>query len=82
MAYHIAGKMGEIVLARFEPGEDLLVGLRSVIKERGIKTGVILDCTGSLLRARLQKFAQVGAAEKTPVVAVEIEGPLEASGHG
>lgn len=82
MAYHVAGKIGEIVLARFEPGEDLLLGLRSVIKERGIRTGVILDITGSLLRARLQKFERTGAVEKAPVVAVDVEGPMEASGHG
>ncbi|MBI2910270.1 MAG: DNA-binding protein [Chloroflexi bacterium] len=82
MAYHLGGKMGEIVLARFEPGEDLLLGLRSVIKERGIRTGVILDCTGSLVRARLQKFLKTGAIDRTPVGIVEIEGPLEASGHG
>lgn len=82
MAYHIGGKMREIVLARFEPGEDLLLGLRSVIKERGIKTGAILDCTGSLVRARLQKFQQKGPMDKTPIEVVEIEGPLEATGHG
>jgi predicted DNA-binding protein with PD1-like motif len=76
------GQLGKIFLARIEPGGDLLNEIRSVVKDVGIETGLIMDCTGSLTKARLQKFQTIGKPEETSVGIIEVEGPLEASGHG
>ena len=81
MASTISGKLSEIILARLEPGEDLRQGLLSVIKEKKIKSGVVLSITGALERATLQHFVQVGEPS-TPLELIEVPGPLEVSGHG
>ena len=81
MASTISGKLSEIILARFEPGEDLRPGLLSVIQEKKIKSGIVLSITGGLERATLQRFCGVGEPS-TPVQLIDVPGPLEVSGHG
>jgi predicted DNA-binding protein with PD1-like motif len=39
-----------LVLARFNPGDDLLLSLREVAQREGIRSGVILNGIGSLSR--------------------------------
>ncbi|MBI2907315.1 MAG: DNA-binding protein [Chloroflexi bacterium] len=84
MAFHLAARMPEIIVARLEPDEDLFKGIQQVCRERNIRTGLVLSITGALERARLQRFpaTYASAAEIPHSHVVEIEGPLEASGHG
>ena len=81
MTSTVSGKLAEIILARFEPGEDLRQGLLAVIKERDIMSGVILSITGGLERAALKRFPREGDASIS-TEPIEIPGPLEVSGHG
>ena len=81
MASTISGKFGEIIFARLEPREDLRQGLLRVIKEKDIKSGVILSITGALEKARVHRFLEVGAPT-VQVGIIDVPGPLEASGHG
>ena len=81
MASTISGKLSEIILARFEPGEDLRPGLLSVIQEKKIKSGVVLSITGALERATLQHFPR-GGEPSIPLDVIDVPGPLEVSGHG
>ena len=81
MAITIAGSFSEIIFARFDVGEDLRLGLLKVIKEKDIKSGVVLSIVGALENARMHRFRAVGDPSiKTD--AVELRGPLEVSGHG
>ena len=85
MASTVTGKLSEIIFARFEPREDLRQGLLGVIKEKGIKSGVILSIIGSLERATVQRARQVGEPSIPQVYfskLIEVPGPLEVSGHG
>lgn len=82
MPRHVAGQLKEIVYAQFEPGEDLLEGIKAVATERGIATGVILSVTGGLSQARFSSFPHPGPIEMTAIEYFTVPGPLEASGHG
>lgn len=84
MSLHLAARIPEIIVARLEPEEDLFKGIQQICRERNIKTGVILSITGALKRARLERFPATDAngVEVQHTQLVEIEGPLEASGHG
>ncbi len=42
----------EMILVRFDPGEDLLKGLREVIRAEGIRTGVVVSGIGTLSDCR------------------------------
>ena len=42
------GKIKRVIAFRLEPGEDVLNGLESVCKDKGIKDGIILSALGSL----------------------------------
>jgi len=77
----VSGKFSEIIFARFDPGEDLRQGLMRVIKEKNIKSGVVLSITGALAQATLEHFHQLGDAT-VPIGTIEVPGPLEVSGHG
>ena len=81
MASTVSGKLSEIIFARFEPEEDLRQGLLKVIKEKDIKSGVVLSITGALEKARIHRFKGVGDPT-IPIEFIEVPGPLEASGHG
>ena len=81
MSTIVKAKLDQIYLVRLEPEADLLLSIREAIRECRIETGVILDITGGLARARVQKFKEVGP----PLLGVEIvdvPGPMEVSGHG
>ncbi|MBI3965853.1 MAG: DNA-binding protein [Chloroflexi bacterium] len=78
----ITGQIGEIVLARFEPNEDLYLGLIEVVKRRNIRTGVILTITGALTEASVGYFPRSGPIEETKMEITHLKGPFEVSGHG
>ena len=50
------GKVEEIVFARFQPGEDILYALYDICRKKDIKTGVILDGSGSAVDFTYQHF--------------------------
>ena len=77
----MSGTFTEIIFARFDVGEDLRLGLMNVIKDKDIKSGVVLSITGALENARLHRFRAVGEPSITTET-VEMGGPLEVSGHG
>ncbi|MBI3965377.1 MAG: DNA-binding protein [Chloroflexi bacterium] len=78
----IAGELGEVILARFEPNEDLYLGLKAVAEKHKIRTGVILTITGGITVANLGYFSRSGPVEETKMDYHELTGPFEASGHG
>lgn len=81
MATTVSGRMSEIIFARFEPHEDLRQGLIRIIKEKDIKSGIVLSITGALEKATLEHASAVG--EPTiPLEIIQVQGPLEISGHG
>ena len=81
MATTVSGRISEIIFARFEPHEDLRQGLIKIIKEKDIKSGIVLSITGALEKATLQHASGVG--EPTiPLEIIHVQGPLEVSGHG
>lgn len=81
MAKHIGARLGEVVLAQFDGGEDLYDGIVRVVKERGIKCGLVLNIVGGLTKANLSYFHEAGPETLTPRIS-EVPGPLEASGIG
>jgi predicted DNA-binding protein with PD1-like motif len=81
MVATVSGKLSEIILAHFEPGEDLYQGLIRVIKEKDIKSGVILSITGSLEKATLHRNRTEATADLRGEW-VEVTGPVEVSGNG
>ena len=81
MVSAVSGRLTEIIFARFEPGEDLRQGLLRVIKEQNVKSGVVLSIAGALEHAVLQHFSEIGEAS-IPIGIIEVQGPLEVSGHG
>ncbi len=80
----VGGNIEEVVYARLDAGADLLHGIQDVCNQRNIRTGYIF-VTGALLKARLQHYTGKLAneiANKMPVIPIEVNGPMEASGHG
>jgi predicted DNA-binding protein with PD1-like motif len=77
----VVGSIGRVVVAQFERDEDLLEGIRHVIKTEGLRTGYIPTITGVVKNSRLQRFP-AEPTKKQPTVTVELDGPLEASGSG
>ena len=51
-----SGKIEEVVFARFEPGEDILKALYDICREKDIRTGIILDGSGSAVDFTYQHF--------------------------
>ncbi len=81
MATTLSGKISEVIFARFDPHEDLRQGLMKIIKEKNIKSGIVLSITGALEKATLEHASGVG--EPTiPLEIIKVQGPLEVSGHG
>ena len=76
MPTSLVGDVERVIVAHLEVGEDLLEAIETIARDNDIRSGVVLSITGALARARLQHFKE-GAIE-----VVEVEGPLEASGHG
>jgi len=78
MDCEVVGRTGRVIVARLEKDEDLLLALREVVKRSGMKSGVVLSITGALMHAVVQKFVSGQSA----IGVVELEGPMEVSGHG
>ncbi len=49
------GCTSEMILARFDPGERLLEGLRELIRSEGVRTGVVVSGIGTLSDCRLHQ---------------------------
>lgn len=83
MHKQVVGQTGRVVLAQFEQDEDLMEGIHRVIKEQGLRTGWIASITGALQAARIRRYPSIADdTEKLETAAVDVPGPIEASGHG
>jgi predicted DNA-binding protein with PD1-like motif len=82
MPKYVSARLGEVIMVQFDGGEDLYEGIAQVVKERGIKSGLVLNIVGGLVRARLSYFHETGPLESTVPRIEEIPGPLEAGGLG
>lgn len=74
------GVMGKILVARLKTGNDLLLSLKKIVEENGIRAGVILSGVGLLGKARIRNVKIF--PEKFPIsdehrVVVSFDGPLE-----
>ena len=78
----LSGKIEEVIYARLERGEDLLRALWDICKQNDVKTGVLLDATGSMEKVRVQRFPHEPRPGNTGIDYVEIPGHLEVSAHG
>lgn len=77
-----SGKIEEIIFARFEPGEDILLALYDICEKKGIKTGVILDGSGSAVDFTYQHFPINPKLCPTNVSIGTMEGKCEISLQG
>ncbi len=77
-----SGKIEEIIFARFQPGEDILQALYEICVEKDIKTGVILDGSGSAVNFTYQHFPVNPKMAPTNVVIGTMEGKCEISLQG
>lgn len=77
-----SGKIEEIIYARFEPGEDILQALYEICVEKDIKTGVIMDGSGSAVNFTYQHFPVNPKMAPTNVVIGTMEGKCEISLQG
>ena len=76
------GKVEEIVFARFQPGEDILYALYDICRKKDIKTGVILDGSGSAVDFTYQHFPINPKLCPTNVSIGTMPGKCELSIHG
>lgn len=77
-----SGKIEEVVFARFEPGEDILEALYEICREKDIKSGIILDGSGSAVDFTYQHFPINPKFAPTNVVIGTMEGKCEISLQG
>lgn len=77
-----SGKIEEVVYARLEPGEDLLRALWDICAQKDIKTGILLDATGSMQRVKVMRYPHEPVKGLRGIDYVDIRGPLEVSAHG
>lgn len=77
-----SGKIEEIIYARFEPGEDILQALYEICVEKDVRTGVILDGSGSAENFTYQHFPINPKMVPTNVVIGTMEGKCEISLQG
>jgi len=71
---------GKIVVARIDPGEDLLKGIEVLAEREEIYAGVILSVVGSLRKAKfrnLKIFPTKFPVSETDRLYKTVEGPLE-----
>jgi predicted DNA-binding protein with PD1-like motif len=81
MATTVSGKLTEIILARFDPHEDLRQGLMKIIKGNKMRSGMVLSVTGALEKAVLEHPSGVGPPT-IPLKVIQVQGPMEVTGHG
>lgn len=82
MPYSVSATLSELIFVRLDKGQDLLEAIKQAAREHDIKTGMVIDITGSVTRARLQKFPSKDNSENVRIEVVELEGPMEVTGHG
>lgn len=75
------GKLGRVIFARLEPGEDLYEAVLDIVESEGIDSGVVLDMTGAATRLRVQ-LPVSATAGKRPATVFEAEGLTEILGSG
>jgi predicted DNA-binding protein with PD1-like motif len=80
MPHGVIGKISDIIYLRLDKDQDLYEAIKQAARDYDIKTGVVIDITGGLTKGRFQKFVSKGDHAKMDIV--EIEGPIESSGHG
>ena len=80
MPYGVIGKLSDIIYLRMDKDQDLYEGIKQAAKDYDIKSGIVIDITGGLSKCRFQKFASTGDHAKMEII--EVEGPMESSGHG
>src|SRR4051794_18828479 len=84
------GKFEDIIYAQFDPGADLMLSLHEVCKQEDVITGVVLDITGAMSNLYIEHFPALGSWAMPKVkegadldsLFLNMEGPLEVSGHG
>jgi predicted DNA-binding protein with PD1-like motif len=81
------GKIAEVIYARLEPGEDLLLALWDICKENDVQTGLLLDATGAMDKVLVQRWPSVDsttqkAHSQPDIDFVEIPGPAEITAQG
>lgn len=82
MSTSVSGKLSDLIFVRLDKGQDLLQAIKDAAVEHDIKAGVVMDITGSVTKARVQKFPGKSQAAGVRIEVVEIDGPLELTGHG
>lgn len=69
-----------MIISRLEPGEDLKNGVVTIIKEKGIKSGIIICIVGSLKYATLRMANGNIKKFKGPFEIVSAEGTIAENG--
>ena len=77
-----SAKIDEIIYARFLPGEDILLALYDICVKKDIKTGIILDGSGSAVDFTYQHFPINPKLCPTNVTIGTMEGKCEISLQG
>ncbi|MDF0523245.1 DUF296 domain-containing protein [Bradyrhizobium yuanmingense] len=77
-----SGKIEEVIYARLEHGEDLLRALWDICEKHDVKTGVLLDATGTLDTVRLMRPPHQPRKGTDGIDMVQMPGYLEVSAHG
>lgn len=77
-----SAKIDEIIYARFQPGEDILLALYDICVQKNIKTGIILDGSGSAVDFTYQHFPINAKLCPTNVSIGTMEGKCEISLQG
>ena len=75
-----SGSPGKILVARIKSGNDLLLSLKNVVEENGIKAGTILSGVGLLGKARIRnvkEFPKHFPISDEQRAVVSLNGPLE-----
>ena len=76
------GNWGRAIVAHLDPGADLLDSILTIVRDQNIRTGVVSSITGAISRATLQHFSSNQDSAANLIDVMDIEGPLECSGHG
>lgn len=82
MTTSVSGKLTDLIFVRLDKGQDLLQAIKDAAVEHDIKAGVVIDITGSVTKARVQKFKNTSHDANSRIEVIEIDGPLELTGHG
>jgi len=77
-----SGRIEEVIFARFQPGEDILEALYEICVEKDIKSGIIMDGSGSAVDFTYQHFPINAKFCPTNVTIGTMEGKCEISLQG